>query len=108
MNEDEGGGSVVILQKTLVPSLLRKNSYFKCDMPEEGCDLFDKEYLQWLNIHHPNAIPQDPEAPEAPPDLFDFDSADDLQLLANNSSLEDCLMHLDRMLGMEGEDGNGN
>ena len=105
MNEDEGGECSHSAEDSGTFSA-EKEQLFQMRY-EEGYDLFDEEYLQWLNTYHPNAIPQDPEAPEAPPDLFDFDSADDLQLLANNSSLEDCLMPLDRMLGIEGEDGNG-
>ena len=31
-----------------------------------------------FDIHHPDAIPQDPEEPEAPPDPFDFGSTDDV------------------------------
>ena len=77
---------------------------------EEGYDLYDKKYLQWLSIHHPNAIPIEPGTPDA---LFDFGTLDDLLAFAGDSTLEDCLMHLDRMFGMEdediggGEDGNG-
>lgn len=45
---------------------------------KEGYNLYDEEYLQWLSIHHPDAITQDSDAPEAPPDLSEFGSVDDL------------------------------
>ena len=108
IDEDEGGECSHSAEDSgsLITFSAEKEQLFQVRY-EEGYDHYDEEYLQWLNIHHPNAIPQDPEAQEAPPDLLDFGSADDLQLLANNSSLENCLMHLDRMLGIEGEDGDG-
>ena len=67
--------------------------------------MHDEEYLQWLSVHHPNAIPSDPspglpEALEVPSDLFDFGTiilCDPLSF-TDNSTLENCLLHLDHML----------
>ena len=72
---------------------------------EEGYDLYDEEYLQWLNIHHPDTIHTNPEAPEAPPDFSNVSTTGDLLSFAGDCTLEDCLMQLDHMLGMEDEDG---
>ena len=59
MNED--GECIHSAEYSGTFSALRKNSYFKCNMRWDM--IFLTIYLQWLNTYHPNAIPQDPEAP---------------------------------------------
>ena len=80
---------------------------------EEGYDLYDQEYLHWRSIHHPSAVPDDPdpspELPQAPEasltDLFDFITPRDPLTFIDDSS--PVLSEDHQNSGLEDGDGTG-